>query len=259
MTNPADEHLRLIDERAYEVVANVLRYLETQRIDYVLAGGWAVFAYGSPIPSVDTDVFLASTRAGDVTRRIARDLGVTTGPGGQFEALSLDQPNCILGPDTELGEPDRCYVPGQLLARNTVRRDLALPSGTLAATVPGAAALAFMKLKAYHDRELAWRATRDASVMATIPPTQRPEIRAKTEAYYFRKAGKDLFDIAWLATRHTSTAEALAIASEFEMAADLQRPLRAIPPPLRTFALGLAQQDEAAIASWLSDPLRAQR
>ncbi len=69
MTRPARAHYDLIDERCTEVVHRVLTLLEDRRATYVLVGGWAVYAHGSRVPSVDTDVLLADEDAGAVHRR----------------------------------------------------------------------------------------------------------------------------------------------------------------------------------------------
>ena len=67
-----------------------------------------------------------------------------------------------------------------------------------------------MKLKAYHDRELAWTALRDDAVMARrIPTADRSQVRQTTVGHYYRKAGKDLYDIAVLAAHRGGLGDAL--------------------------------------------------
>lgn len=251
VSGPARAHDDLLDDRCFLVVERVLTLLGSRRVPYVLAGGWAVYAHGSRVPSVDTDVLLAEADAAQVIAAI-RDLGVSVGPGEQFEPLPLDAPSNILGPDWELGEQDRGYVPRQVLQDRTERRELDLGAhGTLTATVPTAAALLFMKLKAYHDRRLAWRALRDPAAMARIPPADRPQIRAKDVTYYARKAGKDLYDVAFLATLDALT-DALAIARANGLELDLAPLTATVPDPLRAFALDMAAgEKDHATTRWI--------
>lgn len=245
----ADDHWSRIDERAFEVVRLVVDTLQREGVEYVLAGGWAVFAYGSNVPSVDTDAFIAS-RDGDRAVKALTAQGLEVRPGGRVEPLALDSPNYILGPDSDMGDPDLAYVPRDLFADNTQVRDLPLPGEPVPATVPDPAALAFTKLKAYHDRRLAWNALRDPGVMARLPPTDMATVREYTEAYYLRKAGKDLYDIAFLDAHHHALAPALAIRDQFGMQDWISPNGIEVEPLLLDFARGLAREDDETLA-WL--------
>lgn len=241
---PASAHYDLLDERCFEVVARAISLLEERRSTYVLAGGWAVYAYGSRVPSVDTDVLL-DDNDGQAVVQAVRSIGITVGPGEQFEPMLVDGASNILGPDPDLQEPDRGYVPRVLLRERTTRRELDLGKhGHVTATVPQAHALAFMKLKAYHNRELQWRAHRDPAVMARIPTMDRGQVLAKTVDYFYRKAGKDLYDIAYLLAHHTSETRVREIAEEFGLHDDLA-PLLAKAPeaPLLFFARNMADEE----------------
>lgn len=258
---PASAHYDLVDERCYEVVARATGMLEERRARYVLAGGWAVYAYGSRVPSVDTDVLLE----GDDFRAVSdaiRSVGITVGVGEQFEPLPFDMDSNVLGPDPDLQEPDRGYVPRKLLEKRTTRRELDLGQhGKVTANVPTPDALAFMKLKAYHNRELQWRAHRDPGVMARIPTMDRGQVLGKTEGYFYRKAGKDLYDIAYLLAHHTPETKVRDIAEEFGLFDDLSPLLgRAPEGPLLFFARNMADEERDAktldrLAFWGAPPV----
>lgn len=250
----ADEHYGLLDARCFEVVRVVVRALEEREADYVLVGGWAVYAYGSRVPSVDTDVFLRANDLPPVAAAV-ESLGVTVGHGRQFEPLSMESSNVLLGIDVDMQEPERGFVPEALLRHRRARRALDLgEAGRVEATVPSPEALLFMKLKAYHDRSLAWMAVRDDVVMARrIPPAERPHVREMTVGYYYRKAGKDLYDAGFLAAHADAMEGALAIARETGLEEDLSPLLRDAPAPLRAFALAMARQErDEATAAWIA-------
>lgn len=244
---PASAHYDLLDARCFEVVASVVRLLEERAATYVLTGGWAVFAYGSRVPSVDTDVLLEASDGGAVVAAV-ESAGITVGQDQQFEPLPLDHDTTILGPDPDLQEPDRGYVPRALLRHRTARRDLDLgPHGVLRATVPSPDALAFMKLKAFHDRELQWRAHRDPAIMARIPTADRGQVLAKTPDYFYRKAGKDLYDVAFLFAHHASEDAVRALAKETGLLDDLAPLLDRRPEsPLLFFARHMAEEERDA-------------
>lgn len=258
---PAGAHYDLLDERCFEVVARVLRLLEERESTYVLAGGWAVYAYGSRVPSVDTDVLLED-EDGRAAVEAARDIGITVGPGEQFEPMPLDGASNILGPDPDMQEPDRGYIPRALLRDRVTRRELDLGQhGKVTANVPSADALVFMKLKAYHNRELQWRAHRDPGVMARIPTMDRGQVLAKTENYFYRKAGKDLYDIAYLLAHHTTETKVRDIAEECGLHRDLSPLLMGEPEPaLLLFARNMAEDERddrtlAALQRWGRPPV----
>lgn len=170
---PADEHLARVDARAYEVVKQAVELLEERRWDYVLGGGWAVYAYGSRVPSADTDVYLPRDLIDEANEAVRSGTGATTGPGGQFEAIALEEFNSILGPDYEMGEPDLGYRPADILRGHVHERTLLLGDARVSTKVPKPGVLAFIKLKAYHDRLLSWRAHRSAEALARVPPRDR--------------------------------------------------------------------------------------
>jgi hypothetical protein len=258
---PADAHYDLVDERCYEVVARAIGLLEARRARYVLTGGWAVYAYGSRVPSVDTDVLLEEEDGRAIVDAV-RAVGITVGPGEQFEPMPLDGASNILGPDPDLQEADRGYVPRKLLKLRTTKRELDLGKhGKVVATVPNADALAFMKLKAYHNRELQWRAHRDPAVMARIPTMDRGQVMGKTVDYFYRKAGKDLYDIAFLLAHHADQTNVRHLAEETGLHNDLA-PLLMIPPqaPLLFFARAMANQERdeptlAILRQWGAPPI----
>jgi hypothetical protein len=246
VARPGDAHRRLVDARAYEAVRAVVKALHGN-VPYVLVGGWAVYAYGSTVPSVDTDIFVH--RADEATiRRALGDRGVDVGEGRRCELLSMDEPNNILGQDSDFAEPDLGYLPSALLEGRTREIEFSAGGEAMRARVPEPPALVLMKLKAYHDRELAWRALRDPAVMAKLPPGEQTQVRALTVDHYFRKAAKDLFDIAFL-VRVTTLQEALMLA-DAPFAEKLRAAIEQVPRPIQGFAADLAEQDPAS-TRWL--------
>lgn len=247
---PASAHFDLVDERAYATVRTTLALLEETGAQYVLAGGWAAYAYGTRVPSVDTDVFV-----GRKTATAIRDRLRTAPPVGldaqQLDLLDLDGRNVLLGADPEMGVPETGYVPAEVLAGRVVRRRLPLPDGSdVEAPVPAPRELAFMKLKAYFDRSLGWRALREPAVMASLAPTDRAGVREKDVSYYYRKAGKDLYDLAFLCAGPTSLDEVLALAAAQGLGAELRQAVEAPPFPLVAFARDAASSQPEAQA-WL--------
>ena len=231
-----------MDERAYAVVQQSLRAVHG-KFEYVLIGGWAVYAHGSRVPSVDTDMLVRQRDLGDVARALGLSAGAPES-AARCELFPLDRFNHILGQDVSMGERDLGYVASAVLEGRLATATLELPGGRREAIIPQAPELAFMKLKAFHDRELAWRAVREPAVMARIPPEQRPEVRERTEGYYLRKAGKDLYDIAFLCSHGCRMSDALALAEPFGLAAALTASWERRPRPLVRFAFDLAE-DEA--------------
>lgn len=235
-----DAHLGLVDEVAFRTVRDAVGTLEHLGAGYVLAGGWPVFAYGSRVPSVDTDVFL---RRADAPAFRAAFRASFPDEVERVDLLDLEGLNAVLGPDVELGEPDEGYVPADLLRGRTRRARLPLAGHPLEATIPTAEALAATKLKAFHDRALAWAAVREPSVMARIPPVDRPAIREKAESYWYRKAGKDLYDIAFLATHACELEGAFQLLPGEGLRHRLREPWAHPPVPLVRMALDLAEGD----------------
>lgn len=47
----SDHHWNLITERSYRIAAAAVQSLERHNVDYVLAGGWAVFVYDPSTPN----------------------------------------------------------------------------------------------------------------------------------------------------------------------------------------------------------------
>jgi hypothetical protein len=245
---PADAHRGLVDARAYTVLGRSLQAVHG-RFEYVLIGGWAVYSYGSRVPSVDTDLLVLQRDFAAVQAAVA--VAQEPADAANCELLALDRFNHLLGQDMELGDPDLGYVARDLLQDEGITvRTIEAAGQRWDARVPRPSHLTFMKLKAYHDRELAWRALRDPAVMARIPPQERPEVRSKTEGYYLRKAGKDLYDIAFLCANVTSLEQAMELAERYDLVETLRAPLERLPLALRTFAQDLAEEDEPSL-QWL--------
>jgi hypothetical protein len=87
--------------------------------------------------------------------------------------------------------------------------------------------------------------------MASIPTMDRGQVMGKTVNYFYRKAGKDLYDIAYLLAHHTTETKVSDIAEEFGLLADLSPRLTREPDPaLFFFARNMAddESDELTLA-----------
>lgn len=239
---PGDEHRRHVDERAFQAVREAVSALQEAKVEYVLIGGWAVYTYGSKVPSIDTDLLIAQVDASTAFATLEKK-GLEVGPGRRIELLPLDGKNHVLGPDFEMGDPDASYEPRELLRGRTQRMPLELPDGPIEVVVPEPPELCFTKLKAFGDRSLAWRAIRDPGVMARLHPTDRTQIREYTQGYYLRKAGKDLYDIALLEAKREALQPAFVIRRSLGLEEWVVPDGLRVERQLVEFALDLAEGD----------------
>lgn len=241
MTEPWEDHYRLITPESWRAVSCALRALEEARIRYVLIGGWAFYVYGNLVPSVDTDLFIVSRDFPKLRQFMLEQCGLV--PNGKLQVLPLDQP-LLLTPRTNAEERGpHSYDPAALLPpERTTERRLRVHGADRRVVVPRAPELGFSKLKALHDRRLAWEAFTDPRVMATLPGPEQARVRRGTEPEWRRKAGKDLFDLAFL-LRETTLPEVLSIADRFELRRPLEGSVRNMPAALRDFAESLARKN----------------
>lgn len=238
MANPADRHFELVNEqRALERLRQAVDVLERAKVPYTVEGGWAVAAYDSPVPSVDLDVLVDGDLKPDISERIEAATGIQIHAQAAQDALGIDindsrRPNGLLGTDLS-------YIPHDLLEGHVQRLPVKLLDG-LRLPVPEPAQLAFMKLKAFHDRRLQWEASRERYLLAQFPHDIRERTIRAGEGYWLRKSGKDLFDIAVLVQNHTTLAAAQAVTSK-PIWDRLQRSLTKVPAPIQQFSTSMME------------------
>lgn len=243
MDNALELHYRLLREQdAVHRCRQALAYLEEAGIEYVVEGGWAVAAHGSPVESVDLDIILAF----DELERFKHEMLLR-------HDLQLDAAGTgVLGIDTRdlharnplMDEPNLGYVPADLLRGRCTPRPLRLIPD-VKAPVPDLDALAVMKAKAWYNRRLAWEAGRDPVPMARLDMNTQRWVRELGPLHWARKAGKDLFDLAFLQKRGASQAFEDLVGDA--TAKVIRRSLQDIPLPLRNFAEAMAGRHEIEI------------
>lgn len=236
----ADRHFELVEQhRAIERIRQTLDALEDAAVPYVVEGGWAVAAHGSPVPSMDLDILVQGGLSGAVAERVEAATGLQLHTAAAHEALGIDvgdsdAPNRLLGTDGV------AYVPARLLEGHVEVRRVGLLEGR-PIPVPEADRLAFMKLKAFRDRRLQWEATRQRYLLAAIDEDLRAITIRAGEPYWLRKAGKDLFDLGHLLGGAT-TMERVALAAPAAAWAHLPASLVDVPLPLQQFASDMAHR-----------------
>lgn len=242
--NPADVHFELVEQqRAFARLRQAIGILERSKAPFIVEGGWAVAAYDSPAPSMDLDVLVDGALEPSVAARIESATGIQIHAAAAQDALGIDihdsrTPNPLLGTDLS-------YTPHDLLDGHVQRRPIRLLDG-LELPVPLPTQLAFMKLKAFHDRRQQWEACRQTYKLAAFPAEWRGATIRAGEPYWLRKCGKDLFDLAWLVHSATSLDEVEEVCSE-PVWQRLRSSLAGIPLPIRQFATGMAERTDSPI------------
>ncbi|HVL87099.1 MAG TPA: hypothetical protein VM681_03690 [Candidatus Thermoplasmatota archaeon] len=154
--------------------------------------------------------------------------------------------------DTDLGIPFAGYVPRKLFAGRLQQRDLRVDPPISNVVVPDRESLALVKLAALRDRSLAYRALEDGATMALLDPSRANLIRALSQGYFLRKAGKDLFDMSVLVPEKRQIAECLALADRHGILDAIRRWLGKVPAPILDFASDAAARTEQSDpAAWL--------
>lgn len=185
------DHIQLVQERrAQETARAVVETLAD--LPFVVVGGWAVYAYGSEVPSVDIDIWIPRSAHDAVYGAFLDQHGVQLDAAGGSEKFNLDieyidSPNPLFG--TAL-----CYRRDEL---RTGSRDL-FGHDVDVLTGPD---LLFAKAKAFHDRSRQWAISQDPERLAALRlrnPEEARFIEERGDAYFLRKAGKDLVDIRFL-------------------------------------------------------------
>lgn len=191
-------HWDLITERSYRIAQKTIDILDEHAVDHLLGGGWAVFAHVPSVPSIDTDVFVSEPLPASALDRFLAE-GIAVGPQREVEPLDLhERVGFWAFGDDDLGVPTPGFVFADVL-RPTVG-ELRLGGRIIPVRVPSPGSMALVKLCALHNRDLALRSFRSGEAGMHIGPQRMPLIRAESETYYLRKAGKDLFDVAALLT-----------------------------------------------------------
>lgn len=248
--DPSDRHWDLVDERSYRVAAAAIEALARHEVDYVVGGGWAVFAYDPSTPSVDFDVYVRGRLDVAVVDELT-SAGFRVGAQQEVEPLRLDERVELLGTgDPDLGVPSAGYVPEMLFDGRIVLRELRFEDETYEVPVPSRPALAIVKLAALRGRSIGYAMFEDAAVAALLDPSTATMMKAQSQGYYLRKAGKDLFDVSLLLRDGAEVDACRTLAERFSLWDALVERLPDTPTAVRETAQGLARRVEAP------DPLR---
>lgn len=249
-----DDHLERVVPASFGALETTIDLLHAEKLPYALIGGWAVFAYGSRIPSIDTDVLMSQKAANQFRSRL-QVLGMADqeGPGKHIEILAMDQPNELHGFDWEL-EDVPAYTPSEVLEGRTTQVTFMIQERQKRAMLPEPTVLAFMKLKAMHDRCFDYLAVTNPVHLGRINPSDRPLIVEKPAEHYLRKAGKDLADVAFLCVECTDLASALS--EVVALRPHLERALSEIPQPILDYAKELVDKDSDRVG-WIDAHARA--
>lgn len=99
-----------------------------------------------------------------------------------------------------------------------------------------------MKLKAYHDRLLQWRASRgERYLLGMIREEERFQTMRLGQDHWLRKVGKDLFDASFLCAGHT-TVEAVKTIAPSAMWPPITEALEKVPLAVHSFAEDMAER-----------------
>lgn len=241
MTGPAAPYRELLDPRNFRVVERALAVLQGHAVDYVLGGGWAVYAHAPGTPSVDCDLYLREPLPAQVVERLQRE-GLSVGPHREVEPLAMHDRVEFWGlGDEDLGIPLPGFRVADLLQGRVVRRPLALPGRTIDVRVPDAPSLSLLKLCALHNRDLAYRSFHDPRAAALLDPSRATQVRAMADSYYLRKAGKDCFDASLLLGADAAP-EAAALAESFGVRGAVAETLRSPDPLVAEMGEALARR-----------------
>lgn len=241
MTRPSESHWSLLTPAQKRKTRIILQTLSTERIRYVLGGGWAVYAHQASTPSVDCDVFMK----GELPKRVHSLLveeGVRIGPQQALELLPLDTPVELLGTgEDDLGIVPVSYVPSKIFRGRLESRTLSLDKPVREVQVPDRVALAVTKLCALQGRSLAYRSFTDGDARMRLGPVATPQILSLGQSYYLRKAGKDLFDVSLLLSSTQDVDAAQKLAGPAVWAA-VRGEVDALPTAVREMAVDLARR-----------------
>jgi hypothetical protein len=239
MAEPVERHFQMVDEHeSIRRMKSAINVLQEAAIDFTVEGGWAIAAYGSNVASVDLDVLVPGGLTSEVAAAMEEATGYQTFSQATRDALALDFVDADHA-NPLIDRPLLAYTPSKLLRGNTEIRTI---MAGVEAKVPTAPVLVFMKLKAFHDRLIQWRAARgEGYLLGAMTEEERQRTMTLGENHWLRKAGKDLFDASFLLRDHTSLDEVGHIAPA-DMWSKVSDALRDIPLPLRAFAKAMAKR-----------------
>ena len=142
MTRPSDNHWSLLTPAQKRKTRIILETLATEKVRYVLGGGWAVYAHEASTPSIDCDVFMKGSLPKRVAARL-EDEGVRVGAQADLELLPLHAAMELLGTGEEdLGIAPVSYVPSMVFKGRLEPRPLSLDKTVKDVPVPDRIALA---------------------------------------------------------------------------------------------------------------------
>ncbi|MGB1697363.1 MAG: nucleotidyltransferase domain-containing protein [Thermoplasmatota archaeon] len=239
MPDAVDRHFTMVDEQeSIQKMKDAIKVLQDANVDFTIEGGWAVTAYGSNVASVDLDVLVPGGLTPEIAEAIESATGYQIYSQVTQETLALEFVDADHANDL-IDRPSLKYLPSEILKGQTEELEI-LPG--VVAKVPSATVLVFMKLKAFHDRRLQWQAARgERFLISSFKEEERERTINMGEAHWLRKAGKDLFDAAYLLRDHTSLEEVEKVAPA-DVWAKVKTSLNDIPLPIRAFAENMAKR-----------------
>lgn len=227
---PSDAHWNLVRPDSGAALRSVVECAEASGEEYLLGGGWAVYAHVPSVPSIDCDVYARDEARRSLASLLARR-GLQVGPGLEVEFLVLEGPQELLGTgDPDLGIVPVMYVPERLFQDREARVRVRVGSESIEVPVPTPAPLLVVKLCALRDRALSYRAHEDGQALALLGPSVATMIRSLPQSYFLRKAGKDLADAGMLLHRHAGAGqEAMALAKDHGLRVAIADGCRGLP------------------------------
>lgn len=186
-----EDHLALVEAReSTRTAQEVLSTLEG--IPFTVVGGWAVYAYGSGLPSVDMDIWYHSDHHDDICLAFLKQHDIQLDTEGGRARFNLDM--------EYLDHHNSLFDTGLIFSRSDLQAETKRLLGHDVSVLAGPDLL-FSKAKAFHDRSQQWAIRQDPEQLAALrikSPQQADFIQSRSEAYWLRKAGKDLADVRFL-------------------------------------------------------------
>lgn len=257
MTGPADEHFDALDD-AYMVARSAIEAVSSSGVDYVLGGGWAVYAHVPRLPSIDVDLFVAAG-SGATVRAHLQDADLSVGPGARVELLDLDARIDVWGVVLPGSGVDPPYiVPAEVFDDRIERVALDIQGTRLDVPVPGRSALVATKAVALSNRDLAFQAHTQGRARMLLGPEVVPRVMERSESYYHLKAGKDLFDIGLLVSDAQAGQASAQLLHDLGLASALGERLTDLDERTVELAIDLAERVDARAAidaglDWITD------
>lgn len=237
MTRPSDAHYDAVTDKSFTSVRCVAHALARTRAPHILGGGWAFFAHGSPVPSADTDLWLARPDKRRVHDATKAECGLDE-PDGYIETLPLDGRFHLVPVRQQDQGRTLSFDPRRLLA-DAKPLPFRVLDESITLNVPGLISLGVTKLGAFRGRRLAWEARTRAATMAQLLGPHKELVYRRTEQYWYRKAGKDLYDLAF-ASHRVGMDRMLRLAQSHRLRDVYAEALENVPKPLAVLAADIA-------------------